>query len=58
MSDIKPRKKIPVFPLTSSKILRSVGRKKILFLKICLASFYKGHILTLIVLIQKWSKKL
>jgi hypothetical protein len=28
---LRPRKKIPVFPLTCSKILGSVGRKKILF---------------------------
>ena len=40
-----------------SKILGSVGRKRILFFKIFLARFYKGHILTLIVHIQKWSKK-
>jgi hypothetical protein len=46
-----------VFPLTCSKILGSVVRKKILFLKIFLASFYRGHILTLIVLVQKWPKK-
>jgi hypothetical protein len=53
-----PRKKIPVFPLTCSKILGFVGRKKILFLKIFLASFYREHILTLIVLVQKWPNKL
>jgi len=35
---LRPRKKIPVFPLTCSKILGSVGRKKILFLKIFLAT--------------------
>jgi hypothetical protein len=51
------KKKIPVFPLTCSKILGSVGRKKILFFKISLASFYRGHILTLIVLVQKCPKK-
>jgi hypothetical protein len=50
------KKKIDVFPLTCSKILGSVGRKKILFKKIFLASFYGGHILTLIVLVQKWPK--
>jgi hypothetical protein len=58
---LRPRKKIHVFPLTYSKILGSVGRKKILFFLIFLARFYKGHIRTLIVLIQKkfkWSKKL
>jgi hypothetical protein len=55
---LRPRKKIPVFPLTCSKIFRSVGRKKILFLKIFLASFYRGHIPTLIVLVQKWGKKI
>ena len=54
----RPRKKIDVFPLTCSKILGSAGRKKILFKKIFLASFYGGHILTLIVLVQKWPKKL
>jgi hypothetical protein len=53
---IRPRKKIPVFPLTCSKILRSVGRKK--RLNLFLASFYRGHFLTLIVLVQKWPKKL
>ena len=52
------QKKIPVFPLTYSKILGSVGRKKILFFNIFLARFYNGHILTLIVLIQKCSKKI
>ena len=46
-----------MFPLTCSKILGSVGRKKILFFKISLASFYRVHILTLIVLVQKCSKK-
>jgi hypothetical protein len=35
-----------------------VGRKNILFKKILLASFYRGHILTSIVLAQKWPKKL
>ena len=50
---IKPRKKIPVFLLTCSTILGSIGRKKILFKKIFLASFYRGSILTLIVLVQK-----
>jgi hypothetical protein len=55
---IRPRKKIHVFPLRYSKILGLVGRKKILFFKIFLARFYRGHILTLIVLVQKWSKKL
>jgi hypothetical protein len=55
---VRPRKKIHVFPLTYSRILGSVGRKKILFFKIFLARFYKGHILTLIVLVQKWHKKL
>jgi hypothetical protein len=33
-------------------------RKKILFFKIFLASFYRGHILTLIVLVEKGPKKL
>jgi len=33
----KAKKKIPVFPLTCSKIVGSVGRKKILFFKIVLA---------------------
>jgi hypothetical protein len=28
---VRPRKKIPMFPLSCSKILGSVGRKKILF---------------------------
>jgi hypothetical protein len=51
------RKKIPVFPLTCSKILGLVGRKKILFFKIFLDGFYRGHILTLTVLVQKWQKK-
>jgi hypothetical protein len=37
-------------------ILGSGDRKKILFLKIFLANFYRGHILTLIVLVQKWPK--
>jgi hypothetical protein len=55
---VMPRKKIPVFPLTCSKILGFVGRKKISFLKIFLASFYREHILTLIVLVQKWPRKL
>ena len=55
---IRPRKKIPVFPLTCSKISGSLGIKKILFFKIYLASFYRGHILTLIVLVQKWPTKL
>ena len=54
---IRPRKKIHVFPLTYSKILGSVGRKKILFFKIFLARFYKGHILTLIVPIKNGKKK-
>ena len=43
---IRPRKKIHVFPLTCSKILGSVGRKKILFFLIFLASLYREHILT------------
>jgi hypothetical protein len=34
----RPRKKIPVFPLTCSKILGLEGRKKVLLLKIFLAS--------------------
>jgi hypothetical protein len=50
---IRPRKKIPVFLLTCSKILGLIGRKKILFKQIFLASFYRGSILTLIVLVQK-----
>ena len=52
-------KKIPVFPLTCSKILGFVGRKNIIFYKIVLASFYRGHILTLIliVLAQKWQQQ-
>ena len=54
----RPRKKIHVFPLTYSKILGSVGRENILFLKIFLASFYRGYILTLIVLVKKLQKKL
>jgi len=55
---VRPRKKIPVFPLRCTKILLgSVGRKMILFFKIFLASIYRGHILTLIVLVQKWQKK-
>ena len=58
LTHTKAKKKNPVFPLTCSKILGSVGRKKILFLKIFLASFYRGHILNLIVLVQKWPKKL
>ena len=56
---LRPRKKIHVFPLLW--VGTHVGRKKILFLLIFLARFYKGHIRTLIVLIQKkfkWSKKL
>ena len=50
---IRPSRKIPVFLLTCSKILRLEGRKKILFLKIFLASLYRGHILTLINGIKK-----
>ena len=50
------KKKIPVFPLASSKILGSVGRKKIFYFFI-LTNFYRGHILTLIVLVQQWQKK-
>jgi len=48
----KSRKKLPVFPLSCSKILGSVGQKRF-----CLAIFYRRHILTLIVLVQKWQKK-
>ena len=55
---VRPRKNIPVFPLTCSEILGSVGRKKILFFLKFLASFYRGHILTLIVLVQKWQTKI
>jgi hypothetical protein len=36
--------------------IRSIGRKKILFKKIFLSSFYRGHIMTLIVLVQKLAK--
>ena len=32
--------------------------KDVYFFLIFLASFYRGHILTLIVLVQKWQKKL
>ena len=56
----KKYKKLHVFPLTCSiKILHvgSVGRKKILFLRIFLASFYRGHILTFNSACSKMAKK-
>ena len=56
----KAKKKIPVFPLTCSKILGSVAigtcRIFFFFFSIFLASFYRGHILTLTALVQKWQK--
>ena len=54
----KKYKKLHVFPLTCSiEILGSVGRKKILFLRIFLASFYRGHILTFNSACSKMAKK-
>ena len=47
MYTIRPRKIIPVFTLTCSKILGSVGRKKKKkIFKTFSVSFYRGHILT------------
>ena len=46
------------FGVSGPKKIGSVGRQKFLFFKKFLQRFYRGHILTLIVLIQKLQKKL